>query len=69
MTEGILDPISTTEFITVIILEVTYGALFVFLFKVMLFVNKKTEKWDVSINMMLLFLQLAALFNVADFFT
>ena len=69
MTEGILDHISITEFITVIILELIYGALFVFLFKVMLFVNKKTEKWDVSINMMLLFLQLAALFNVADFFT
>ena len=69
MTEGKLDLISTTEFITVIILEITYSALFGFLLYVMTFVNKKTETWDVSINMMLIFLQLAVLFSIADYMT
>ena len=59
--------ISTSEFITVIILDMLYGVTFCFFLTITIYVNKISENIDISINLMLISLQLCALFSVADF--
>ena len=67
MSEGILDPISTTEIITIVFLDMIYGVLFCVFLTIMVYVNKISDKVDLSINLMLICLQLCAIFEVADF--
>ena len=62
-----LAKITTLEFITVVILDIIYVATFCVFLTIMVYVNKISDRVDISINLMLICLQLCALFSVADF--
>ena len=59
---------NTTKLVTAIILAVIYSLTFLFFLTVTVIVNKKTDKMDKSINLMLLCLMIASLCKFSFFY-